>query len=363
MKKTMSFTFLLLMILLAGILIVGCNSNSTSQNTSSGNSGKSNDSTTAKTEAIEKVEVLKIVAAHNQTTPNNPYQIGMLKFKEVVEEKSNGSITVEVHAGTLGTSEPEILESLELGAVDVMVSSAGFMTQSGIKEIDLLALPYLFESVEHWEKVVNGNVGKEIAQIINDSSGNKFKLLGFWSAGIRHYYGKKPLESIDDLSGMSIRTQTSGVLGEFWSSTGAVPTSVAWGELYQALQQNVVDSAENAYPFFVALDHHKASNGKFISETAHDFTTPLLLISGRVFDSLTDAQRDIILEAATVSEKTEREAVFAQTEEFKQRAIDEGAQVNQIDRTPFIELAMPIQDKWAESVEMADILEEVRNLK
>lgn len=316
----------------------------------------------SKTEGSSEGESLKILAAHNQTSPDNPYQTGLLKFEEVLED-SEANIEVEVHAGTLGTEESELVEKLKLGAADVIVVSPGFMTQTGVKEVDLLALPYLFESYEHWEAVVDGEVGEQMAKLINEKSNNDFKLVGYWSAGVRHYYGKKPIESMDDLKGLSIRTQTSGVVSDYWTQAGAVPTSVAWGELYQALQQNVVDSSENAYPYFVQQNHHKTKNGKFISETAHDYTTRLMLVNGKKFDAMTDEQKEALLEAATASVEAEREAVYAQEEEYKQKAIDEGAVVNEIDTTEFKKLATPIQDKLAKDIGAEEILGEINGLR
>lgn len=306
---------------------------------------------------------IKIVAAHNQTSPDNPYQIGMLKFKEVAEQESNGDVEVEVHAGTLGTSESELIEKLKLGAVDVVLVSPGFMTKTGIKEIDLFALPYVFDSYDHWEKVVDGEVGDKIAGLIKEKSNNDFQLLGYWTAGVRHYYGKKPINSIEDLKGLKVRTQTSGVVAEYWKTLGSIPTSVAWGELYQALQQKTVDAAENAYPYFIQQNHHKTENGKFITETGHDYTTRLLLVNGKKFDSYTQEQKDTILKAAKASVDTERESLYKQENEYKEKAISEGAEVNEIDRAPFIELAQPIQDKAAKEMEAEELLDIIRSLK
>lgn len=341
MKKFSSVTLVLILTLIIGL--VGCNNKDASTD---GKDGK-----------------IKIIAAHNQTSPDNPYQTGLLKFKDVAETKSNGNIEVEVHAGTLGTEESELVEKLKLGAADVVLVSPGFMTQTGIKEIDLFALPYLFDSYDHWEKVVDGEVGEDIAKLINEKSNNDFKLIGYWSAGVRHYYGKKPINSIADLDGMTIRTQTSGVVADYWKSLGAVPTSVAWGELYQALQQKVVDSAENSYPYFVQQNHHKTANGKYITETGHDYTTRFLLVNGKKFDKLTKEQQDIILEAAKASVEAEREAVFAQEDEYKQKAIDEGAVVNEIDREPFIEKAKPLQEKAVKEMGVEDLYQKILDLK
>jgi tripartite ATP-independent transporter DctP family solute receptor len=340
MKKFVSVSFVLLLVL-SGIL-AGCGS---------------------KEAGGEGDKKIKIVAAHNQTSPDNPYQTGLLKFKEVAEDKSNGDIEVEVHAGTIGTEESELVEKLKLGAADVVLVSPGFMTQTGIKEIDLLALPYLFDSYDHWEKTVDGEVGEEMAKLINEKSNNDFKLIGYWSAGVRHYYGKKPIKKMEDLKGMTFRTQTSGVIADYWKKVGAIPTSIAWGELYQALQQNVVDSSENSYPYFVQQNHHKTDNGKYITETAHDYTTRFLLVNGKKFDSYTKEQQDIIIEAAEASVKAEREAIYDQEEEYKEKAIDEGAEVNEIDRAPFIKLAEPMQVEAAKDMGAEDLLKKIKELK
>jgi len=306
---------------------------------------------------------IKIIAAHNQTSPDNPYQTGMLKFKEVVEEESNGQIEVEVHAGTIGTEESQLVEKLQLGAADIVLVSPGLMTQTGIREIDLLSAPYLFNDYEHWLRVVDGEVGEEIATIINEESNNSFKLIGYWSAGVRHFYGKAPIESIDDLEGVSLRTQTSGVISDFWQATGAIPSSISWGELYQGLQQDVVDSSENAYPFFVQQAHHTTPNGKYITETAHDYTTRLLLFNGEKFDNFTKEQQEIILHAAKESVKTERAATNQQDIDYKEKAIEDGAVVNEIDREPFIELANPILEEFAKEIEAEELLQKIRDLE
>ncbi|MBU8791727.1 TRAP transporter substrate-binding protein [Oceanobacillus caeni] len=305
---------------------------------------------------------IKIIAAHNQTSPDNPYQTGLLKFKEVAEKESNGTIEVEVHAGTIGTEESQLVEKLQLGAADVIVVSPGFMTQTGIKEVDLFSAPYLFNSYDHWLQAVDGEVGNKMAEIINEKSNNSFKVLGYWTAGVRHYYGKKPIETVEDLKGVSLRTQTSGVVSDFWTTTGAIPSSISWGELYQGLQQDVVDSSENAYPFFVQQAHHTTSNGKYITETAHDYTTRFFLINGEKFDQYSGEQQEIILKAAKESIEAERESTLLQDEEYKKKAIDDGAIVNEIDRQPFIEIARPILNDFAKEIGVEDLLKDIYEL-
>jgi TRAP-type C4-dicarboxylate transport system substrate-binding protein len=285
----------------------------------------------------------------------------MLEFEKVAE--ANGLFDVEVHAGTIGTSEEELVEKLKLGAADVVLVSPGFMTKTGIKEVDLFSLLYLFDSYEHWEKVVDGDVGNAMADIIYEKSNKEFKVLGYWTAAVRHYYGKIPLNSIEDVKGLKIRTQTSGVVSEYWTSLGAIPTSVAWGELYQGLQQGIVDAAENAYPYLVPMEHHKTANGKYLTETGHDYTTRLLLVNAKKFDQMTNEQKAELMKAAKASIEAERTAIYNEEESYKEQLIDDGGVVNEIDRAPFIEAAIPIQDKTAKELGLEELLQEIRDLK
>lgn len=360
MRHIRFFTIVFLFLLLVGC---GTQNGDMENGTDNGNTENGGNENGEAEQGDGEEAGIKIVAAHNQTSPENPYQTGLLEFKNVAESESDGSIEVEVHAGTLGTSESELVEKLKLGGADVVLVSPGFMSSTGIQEIDLFAMPYIFDSYDHWESVVDGEVGDKMAQIINEKSNNDFKLIGYWTAGVRHYYGKKPIESMEDLEGMTIRTQTSGVVGDYWEKTGAVPTSVAWGELYQALQQGVVDSAENAYPYFVQQNHHKTDNGKYITETGHDYTTRFLLINGNKFDSYTNEQQDIIMQAAKASVEAERQELYDQETEYKEIAIEDGAQVNEIDRAPFIELAEPLQDEAAAEIGVEDLLQTIRDMK
>lgn len=201
--------------------------------------------------ATTDLKPLHLVIAHNQTSTDNPYQYGMLKFKEVIEDISGGNITVEVHNGSIGTNESELIEKLSLGAADMVVASPGFMTGIGVKEVDILSLLYLFNSFDHWEKALDGEFGNQMKQIITEKTNNDFKVMGFWSSGVRNFYGKKPLNVPQDSAGLMIRTQNSPVQQQFWKDAGAIPSSVDWNELYQALQQGVVDSAENDFTNFM----------------------------------------------------------------------------------------------------------------
>lgn len=317
----------------------------------------------AETPTEQTLEPLKLVVAHNQTSTENPYQYGMLKFKEVVEQVSGGNITVTVHNGSIGTNESELIEKLSLGAADMVVASPGFMTAIGVNEVDMLSLLYLFNSFDHWEKALDGEFGGKMKDIITEKTNNEFKIMGFWSSSVRNYYGKAPINVPQDAKGFKIRTQSSPVQQQFWANAGAIPTSVAWGELYQALQQGVVDAAENDYTNFMLQDHHKTKNGMYVSETMHDYTTRLLLMNGDRFDALPDQQKAWILEAVEAATAEERAVTYRMLEESKAKVIADGGVVNEVNLEAFRELAIPIQDKYAADNGMEELLDLVRAIQ
>ncbi|MBP1557864.1 MAG: TRAP transporter substrate-binding protein, partial [Oscillospiraceae bacterium] len=238
-----------------------------------------------------------------------------------------------------------------------------FMTAIGVPEVDMLSLLYLFDSFDHWEAAMDGEFGSTMRDIILDKTGNDFRIMGYWSAGVRDYYGKKPIKTVADVKGLTIRTQTSGVVSEFWTQCGAIPTNVAWGELYQALEQGVVDSAENDYTNFSLKEHHKTANGKYVCETHHDFTTRLFLMDGNFYNSLTDEQKGWIDEASAAATAEERRVTYSMMDSSKENVIAAGGVVTDfkdIDIEAFKAIAIPIQDKFAADNKMETYLDMVR---
>lgn len=357
MKKSRLLSIVTAAVLGIGVL-AGCGG---SGGSSAGQAaGTTSEADTAASAAAE----LNLIVASNSTDPTHMYSFGLDKFKEVAEEVSGGKIAVTVHKGTLGENESELVEKLTMGAADMVISSPGFMTSIGVPEIDIFSLEYLFDSFDHWEKCVDGEFGDSMKEIISEKTGNQFRVMAYWSSSVRDVYAKQAVASPADLKGLSIRTQSAQVQQDFFKACGAIPTTVAWGELYQALQQGVVDGAENDYTSMSLKEHHKTPNGKYISETHHDYTTRLLLMDGNRYDKLTDEQKDWVNQAVEAATKEEREVTYKMFEESKEKAIADGAVVTEhadIDIDAFKALALPIQDDFAAKNGMEEQLEMVRS--
>lgn len=308
----------------------------------------------------KKAAVIKLRVAHNQTSLVNPYQFGLVKFADELKKLSGGTMVAEVYPGTLGTNESELAMKLTTDSADMVVASPGFMAATGVKEFDLLSLLYLFDSFKQWESKIDGEFGNKMKDLITEKTNNDFKVVGYYSSGVRNYYGKKPINVPTDAKGLNIRLQGSPVQQEFWKTAGANPITVGWSELYQALSTGTADASENDHTNMMLQEHHKTANGKYTSLTAHDYTTRLLLMNGKKFDKYTKEQQGWILEATKASVAEERAVTYKMADESKAKIIADGGIINDVDLEAFKKIAIPIQDEYAKKNGFESLLDLTR---
>lgn len=309
---------------------------------------------------------IKMVIASNQVSQDNPYHYGLATFKEVVEELSGGAISVECSDGTLTEDETELFGMLDTGQAQMVVVSPGFMSSAGVSEVDMLSLLYLFDGFSHWEAAMDGEFGSTMSDVILSRTNNKYRIMGYWSAGVRDYYGKQPITTAADVAGLSIRTQVSGVVSEFWTSLGATPVNIGWGVLYDSLNNGEVDCAENDYTNLMLKKHHTTQNGKYICETHHDYTTRLFIVNGSFYDGLTTEQKNWVDTAALAATLKERSVTYDMMDSSKAQCISEGAIVTNyenMDISSFKQVAVSIQDNYAAANGLTSYLEMIRNAR
>lgn len=357
---------LILLIALAMImsLLSACGGSSGPASSAAPSASSSASSSAALSQSGEPaIEPLHLKIAHAGPNEDSTYQIGMLKFKEVVEAESGGAITVEVHCGTMGIDDAEIAEKLQLGAIDMALLSPGHMTRMGVQELDIFSLMYLFNSYEHWEKVMDGEIGQKLADIVYEKTNHSMKIVGYYCTAPRHYYGGRKVEKIEDFKGLKLRLQQSQVVHDAWEAVGVIPTVIAWNELYQALMQGVVDGAENDYSTMVKADQYNTPNGKYFAETYHDFPTRPLFYHGERWEKLSDAHRAIIEKGLEASVATQRQAVADDVIKDKQKFLDNGGTIVTLPEEEilkFQEVCIPIQDQLCAEIGMSEVLEEIR---
>jgi tripartite ATP-independent transporter DctP family solute receptor len=300
----------------------------------------------------------RIVAAHVSPV-DSPYRPGFERFKEIIEKETKGAIKVSIHpAGELGGNEDILVQKMHTGTVDVIITSPGFLAQT-VKEADLFSLLYLFKDFGHWVRVVDGSPGRGMRKIIEGKT--SFKVLGYWSCGVRHYFGNKPVRTPADLKDVKIRVHTSPIIRDTWIALGAQPTNVAFSELYQALQNKVVDAAENSSTYIYKMKFYEVS--PYISLTSHDFGVRFLLMSERKFSKLTDLQKLILEKAAHEATTVEREADYLSMMEDMDTLKKLGNKINEVDIESFVKLTAPIWKKAVKKLGLGAMLSQIEKLK
>ena len=201
--------------------------------------------------------------------------VAAVKFMNTELAKISGnkhSIKV-FNKGALGT-EKETIDQVKIGALDMTRVNISPMN-SVCAKTNIPALPFLFRSVDHLHKVLDGPIGEEIAK---DCEAQGFILLAYYDSGARSIYGNKPVKSIADTKGMKIRVQQSDLWVALTAAMGANPTPMPFGEVYTALKTKLVDAAENNVPSYgTGNKHYEAA--KYYSKTEHSMAPEVLLFS------------------------------------------------------------------------------------
>lgn len=280
--------------------------------------------------------------------------IAMEFMAERVAEKSDGKLTIDIYpSGQLG-SEREALELLQIGSLGMTKVSAATM-ENFAPNFKVFSLPYIFKDKEHLFKVIDGEIGNKLL-----SQGKEFWLHGltYYDAGSRSFYTvKKPVNTPDDIKGMKIRVMASQTAVNMIQAFGGSATPISWGELYTALQQGVVDGAENNPPSFYLSRHYEVAKSYTLDE--HTMIPDVLLISDHVWEKLSPQEQQWIQEAADESAVLQRK-LWAEAEAEALAAVKEaGVQIIIPDKEPFSEAVEPMYEQIKDQPEISSLLEQI----
>lgn len=283
-------------------------------------------------------QVLRL--AHN-AAPGNPKSEASLKFAELVAQKTNGRVKVEVGGNAQYGEDVEALTSMRLGTLAFSANSQG-STSGVVPQFAVLGLPFLFQELPQAWKVLDGPVGKSLGDYAKQKG---LVLLALWDNGIRHTSNNvRPIEKPEDLAGIKLRTPPDPITVDIFKALGANPTPMAFSELYIALQQGVVDGQENPLMNIYSSKLHEVQ--KYISLTGHKYESTPLLASKIVFDSLSKADQKAVLEAAAEAGKLNRELSQKADAELRGKMEAAGVKFNTVAPAPFVAKTKPVYDKW-----------------
>lgn len=284
-----------------------------------------------------------IILAHAMHL-THPVTIAMERMAELVDEKSDGKLKIEIYpTGQLG-GERELLELVQISTIGITKIS-GAVLENIVPSMQALSLPYLFRDEEHFEKVLWGDVGRDLLL-----EGEKYRLRGiaYYDAGMRSFYSVgKPINTPNDVAGMKIRVQPSVMAINLIRAYGGSATPLAYGELYTAFQGGIVDGAENNPPSFYTSRHYEVTDYYILNE--HTAVPDVLVIGTDVWDNLTSQEREWLMDGVNESVEFQRE-LWKESEEESLRIVEEaGVEVIYPDKEPFRERVQHIYNDIQET--------------
>lgn len=254
-----------------------------------------------------------LLLGHNMMT-DHPVHIGIQHFVKEVDNLSNGKIKITLYPnGQLG-SEKEILSLVQLGAIS-MTKLSSLSLESSSPIMGVLNLPFIFENQKHYQAVLDSPIGEELLLAPADQ---RFIGLTYYEAGNRSFYANKPIRTPDDIKGMKIRVMDNPTAIKMLKLLGGSPTPLPYGEVYTALQQGVIDGAENNITALTVNRHGEVS--KFFSLNQHIFAPDILIISEPVWRKLSAEDREILKTAAEKSKVFQRDLWDRKTAEYEKEA-------------------------------------------
>ncbi|MGO4735884.1 TRAP transporter substrate-binding protein [Bosea sp. 2KB_26] len=277
---------------------------------------------------------------------------------QLLDQRTNGRIKINVfHSAQLG-QEKDTIDQTRFGVIDLnRINMAPF--NNLIPATNIPSLPFIFRSVDHMRKVMDGPIGDNL---LKDFEKHDLIGLAFYDSGSRSFYnGKRPIGSPADMKGMKIRVQQSDMFVALVSALGANATPMPFGEVYSALQTGVIDGAENNWPSYESTRHFEVS--KFYSMTEHSLSPEVLVMSKRSFDKFNAADQALIKTAAKESVAKMRELWDAREKESEAKVKAGGAQINTVEKQPFVDAMKPVYDKFVTDPKLKDMVAAIQAVK
>lgn len=294
-----------------------------------------------------------------ETPQDSKLGILAVKFKELAEDYSDGSVEVKLRCcGQIGNEETAF-SAMQLGTVDAFLVSSNNLS-SNYPLIDVFVLPYIFRSPEHMTAVLEGPVGAEFAEGLRQATG--VNLLAYGGVFFREVFSvKQPVDEIGQMSGLKFRVPQNQVMIDTAAAFGAQPVALAWSEVPTALQTGAIDASDNGLVTIRDMKFYEFA--EHLVRLDHIAAFVPLFMSDRAMGKLDDAQKEAVMRAAAEASAFQAEIIQSSEDEVRAWLRDQGGMtLHSPDRAPFIERAMTVQDSVADErgEEFKSLIEKIR---
>ena len=328
----------ILMIFMLSVLLTGCGS-----------------STPAPSQAPAPAKKELVLKAYDNQPADYPTVQALNYYAKILGERSQGRIKLEVHPAAQLGAEKEAIEMTQLGTIAVArINTAplvGFSQQMGV-----FSMPFIFRDLDHLYKVLEGPIGQKLSKELEKSN---LVTLTYYDSGARSFYTKnKAINSPEDMKGQKIRVQQSKVFVDTINVLGGSATTMGFGEVYSSLQSGIIDGAENNPPSLWAMKHYEVC--KFYALDEHSMVPEIVVMSKKVYDTLSPEDQKLFMDAAKDMTKEYRKLWTEYTDKSMKELEAKGVKISKPDKEPFRKAVAPM---YASYPEYKEIIAEIQAVK
>ncbi len=311
---------LLALLLVTSFSLVGC--------------GGSNTVSGADVSATTNTEQVKIMIGY-ENNPGEPIDLACQEWKRLVEEKSNGTMKIELFPSSQLGSKDNIIDQAISGDAVITLANGPFFQDRGIKDFGVTFAPYLYEGWEDMDKLITSDWFAKKSEELEQNTG--LKIITNWRYGVRYTLTKSPINSVTDLKGKKIRVPNQTILIKVFESLGATPTPMALGDCYTALQQGTIDGLENSLPALLNGAYQEVAKNLTLDAHTYDMTSWIMGVD--FFNSLTEEQQNILMESGDEAGVFNSKQLEEADKEALEKLVEAGVVVSSLTSEDFKEIS------------------------
>lgn len=286
-----------------------------------------------------------VFKASDVQPPGYPTVAATESLGKKLSAATNGRLSLQMYPSAQLGGEKETIEQTQIGAVQMLRVSAGALGPI-VDDVNVVNMPFLFKSIEHSEKMMDGQIGQDLLDRISANPSANLVALCWMNSGARSIYNtKKPIRTPEDIKGLKIRVIGNPIFIEMMNALGGNGIAMGYDQVFSALQTGVIDGAENNAPSYVFSNHYTAA--KYYSLTQHLVIPEVLVFSKRAWTALSGDDQNLIKKLAREAQMEERELWKAYEQEAMTKAKAAGCEIIEIaDKAPFQAAVKPVWDKY-----------------
>ena len=291
-------------------------------------------------------ETITIRAGH-VNPPGEPAYEAWVMFKRLMEERLGDRVDVRLYPQAQLGGERDLIEQVRMGTLDMTAPAVSPLALHN-SELDVLNLPYLFESEEQLWEIVDGPIGERLAESTLEKAG--IKILDWWSTGVRHIFTPdRPLETPADMRGLTIRVMENPIFMAAFEALGASPQPLPYDQVYEALATGVVGAAENDSSGYRGMAFYEVA--PYYSLTAHLIIGKPVLINPDFYNNLPDDVREVLHEVLAECTEFQRDGYATAFEgDVEYLTGQAGVTVVQAEMEQFQRAMLPVWDRFADEI-------------